>query len=776
MGEHTREIQIAGLNRWYRGYISVDSAWNVDDTTRRIRVTAAIDDKYAAEYGTHYDALVNGKTYRSYDVLLNNYGNWATRSSVTFDVDVPRNGEDWDCAVQVHVYGKVYANYYGSAGGDAWATVYTKVPQRGYSQPNTPKDCKLERVSDTSQSITWKPDYTDMNGAYPWDGVYVDRRTDDGSWVNIADVSRDRENYSDTSTAAGHKYEYRLCAHGPGGNSEHVSVGATYTTPNAPTRVEAVKAGASEVTLRVYGAAAYANAWAVQRSTDGGSAWKDIATTSEGEDPAWLDLHDKSAPAGTVVYRVKAMRGSLASAWAKSNPVTTITPPLAPKVTGLQSVYPRHDNTTNMFSWTPNHPDGSAQSAAQVEFTHPDGTVSTVGIESSASRCAFVAKYNGSWKVRVRTKGLHADWGAWSPYAAFLVADYPSCWVESPGTDGVLVDSVPMTVKVSASDETGIASATITLSEVGGAIVATSDITDLKPVEFGSYATVKNGIDYLITLTVTGGSGLSKTATRRFKTHWAEPATPVVTVTYGDDLTCHVKVENGVSAYNVEETTLIGPMAYDEDTGEIPMLGTITCDGDELVLGAAAKCVGFVVERVLDEGNHVLTSSLLDAQETIDRVPPLNSDFKYRATGTAANGTSSFSEAKANLHAECMTLNFGQDASTLLKMELDAEYSTSATRSFNSFHFADGMASGGLPQSYALNESDLATSASCTLTRDGHDLFRRIMRTQWQGWWRGLAGERAFGAMTFNESTKSAGLWSASAKVEHDVFEEPSNA
>ena len=174
MGEHTREIQIAGLNRWYRGYISVDSAWNVDDTTRRIRVTAALDDKYAAEYGTHYDVIVNGVTHRSYDVLLNNYGNWATRSSVTFDVDVSRGAEDWDCAVQVHVYGKVYNNYYGSAGGDAWATVYTKVPQRGYSQPHPPKNCKLERVSDTSQSITWEHDYTGMDGAYPWAGVYVE--------------------------------------------------------------------------------------------------------------------------------------------------------------------------------------------------------------------------------------------------------------------------------------------------------------------------------------------------------------------------------------------------------------------------------------------------------------------------------------------------------------------------------------------------------------------------------------------------------------------------
>ena len=44
---------------------------------------------------------------------------------------------------------------------------------------------------------------------------------------------------------------YRLCAHGPGGNSTHVSCGTAYTTPSAPSRVEAVKAGATEVTLRV---------------------------------------------------------------------------------------------------------------------------------------------------------------------------------------------------------------------------------------------------------------------------------------------------------------------------------------------------------------------------------------------------------------------------------------------------------------------------------------------------------------------------------------------
>ena len=189
MGTYTREIQIAGLNRWYCGYISVDAVNTVNDTTSRITITAALEDKYAAQYGTHYDVIVNGVTYRSRDVLLNNYGNWATRDSVTFTVDVGRGASGWNCSVQIHVYGKTYNNYYGSAGGDAWATEYAWIPQRGYSQPHPPRNPKLARVSDTSHKITWDVDYTGMDGAYPWAGVYVDRRTDDGSWANIADVS-----------------------------------------------------------------------------------------------------------------------------------------------------------------------------------------------------------------------------------------------------------------------------------------------------------------------------------------------------------------------------------------------------------------------------------------------------------------------------------------------------------------------------------------------------------------------------------------------------------
>ena len=768
MGTHTREIQIAGRNRWYRGYISVDGVSTVNDTTSRITITAALDDKYAAEYGTHYDVIVNGVTYRSRDVLLNNYGNWATRDAVTFTVDVGRGASGWNCSVQIHVYGKTYNNYYGSAGGDAWATEYAWIPQRGYSQPHPPKNPKLARVSDTSHKITWDVDYTGMDGAYPWAGVYVDRRTDDGSWVNIADVSWDVTNYTDNSTTAGHKYEYRLCAHGPGGNSTHVSCGTTYTTPSAPSRIDAIKAGASEVTLRVYGAWWYASAWDVQRSGDDGNTWAAVSTTTEGEDPAWVDLHDTSAPAGTIVYRVRAKRGSLTSSWVESNSVTTITPPLAPKVTA-DHVAPT--GSAASFSWVPNHPDGSAQSAAQLELVGSETITKSYTTEKSAS----VTLTKGSWKARVRTKGLHADWGAWSGYAAITVADYPQCWVASPATDGMLVDAVPLTVQVAATDETGIAQATLTLAEVGGATVATADVTNLKPVSFGSYATIRNGIDYLLMLTVKGGSGLSKTAMRRFKTHWAEPVIPDVSLSYDDALACHVKVRNGLSSYEIEQTTLVGPMTVDEVSNELSMLGTITVDGDALVLGNASRCSAFTVERVAYSGDAVIASGVLDSQETIDRVPPLNTDYEYKVTGYADNGTSSQTVTDANVFAHGMALNFGQDASTVLVLDYNGDYSTSSQRSVETYHFADGGENDDLPISYMLDELNKKTSLSWEMKRDGHDRYIRIMDEQWRGWWRGHAGERAYGPMDFDMSVKGAGIWKGSANVTHNVFEEPIN-
>lgn len=766
MGAFTNEVQIAGRNRWYRGWVNIESTEDVSDTVTKVRVRATLADKYAALYGVHYDVVVNGETLASRDVVLNNYGGWADRSEVYVTYEAPRGAEKWNCPAKIHCYGKTVSGY-GSAGGDTWATVYATVPQRGYSEPNPPKSCTLTKASDTCHKLAWEGDYTGMDGARPWAGVYVDRRTDDGAWVCIKDVSWDVTNYSDNSTVAGHKYDYRLCAHGPGGNSNHVTVGTSYTTPAAPSRVEASKSGASAVALRVYGVWAYAKSWGVQRSADGGSTWKDVAVAAATAS-SYVELSDTSAPAGTVTYRVRAVRDSLASAWVQSGSITTITPPRAPAVTATAVVA---TGDAVRVSWAPNHPDGSAQAAAQVEVSGAAAETHDVG----AGTWLELKLAKGAWKVRVRTKGLHADWGEWSAYAAVTVADRPQCWVSSPPHDGAIVSSMPLAVSVEASDETGVASATLTLTGPTGTTVASLDVTSLADVELGSYATVANGLSYTLTLSVRGGSSLTATATRTFRTFWAEPATPVIAVTYDDELAAHVAVRNGVSAYSVDETTLVGPMSATEDGEGLLMLGTIEVEGGTLTLGSAAMCETFTVERVLDEGDTTITAGMLDSQEAVDRVPPLNVDFTYRVTGLAESGETSQATAVANVPATGQALNFGVDASEVVVLDLTGDYSQSSERASERYHFAGGGADGHLPVSYPLDEVNETTSVSFSLDQPTREKFRKARRKHWIGWWRGHFGERAYGPMKLSETVKAPGVFTGSAEVAHDVFEEPAN-
>ena len=759
---YTREVQVSGRNRWYRAFIDTYSVTNVNDTTARVSIGVALEAKYIAQYGVRLEAYVNGRCVAGQDVVLNNYGDWGRAATLApLNVDVPRNGSSWNCSVQVRAYGKT-VNGYGSAGGDVWATAYMGIP---------PRNCSFSRVSDNQQKLAWQGDYTGMDGAKPWSGVYVDRRTDDGNWVNIADLSWDVINYTDNSTSANHKYEYRLCAHGPGGNSNHVSCGTTYTTPAAPSKVEAVKTGNSFVRLVIHDAAGYAQGHDAQRSTDGGKSWAAFSGT-HGTSGGRAVIDDATAPAGSVVYRVRAYRTSpngLNSGWKSSNSVMTVMPPKAPAVSGVTAAYATGSVLT--VKWSPNHPDGTKQSAAQVEITGP--STMTEDISGTQSSLTLRCNQKGSWRIRVRTKGLHSDWGEWSSYVPFVVADLPQAWVANPGVDGALIDGAPLTVEVSASDETGIASATLSLTRPDGTVVGSVDVTDLRPVPIGSYEALENGVTYTLTLHVRGGSGLTLTAKRTFKTHWSEPAIPVIEVTNDGNLACHVMAKNGTSAYIVEDSTLLGPMAYED--GELSMLGTITFEDGELVLGEAAKCVSFDVERIMPDGTpSKVVGGILDAQEAIDRIPPLNTEFRYRVTGYAESGTSSRMEADAYMPSRGMALNFGVDGSEVLILN-SGTYSQSSRRSVSTFHFADGGENGHLPASYPLDEQDVSTSVSFDLLRSEYDAFRRIMDSHWHGWWRGHCGERAYGPMEFQSSIKKPGVFSCSANVTHDVFEEPAN-
>ena len=131
-------------------------------------------------------------------------------------------------------------------------------------------------------------------------------------------------------------------------------------------------------------------------------------------------------------------------------------------------------------------------------------------------------------------------------------------------------------------------------------------------------------------------------------------------------------------------------------------------------------------------------------------------------------------EADAYMPSRGMALNFGVDGSDVLILN-SGTYSQTSKRSVSTFHFADGGENGRLPASYPLDEQDVSTSVSFDLLRSDYDAFRRIMGAYWRGWWRGHCGERAYGPMEFQSSVKKPGVFSCSANVSHDVFEEPAN-
>ena len=464
--------------------------------------------------------------------------------SHTFTVNKSSSGRNVWCTATFTLGG--YEPGTSTAGVNVW------INSISYKQPRPPKDFAVSRASDSKAELTWAADYTGMDGLYPWSGIYVDRRTDDGEWTNVATLTWSALNWSDNGISANHKYEYRLASYGPGGMSQYATADAIYTTPAAPKAVTLAKVTDTTVSVGIEGAAPYATSYDVQCSLNGGG-WQAAGSTS-----TWPYEHDPGG--GTAQYRVRAVRGTLASAWTESVTIATITPPLAPYVSSSNAVAPT--GSVQSVMWTPNHPDGSAQSQAQVEYTVTPqggaaGSPTTVDIQGGATSWTIPSSVMDepcTVSVRVRTHGLDPDWGAWSGPAQIRVAVPPDAYFTNPGIDGAHVGGTPLTVSWVARDDTGIASQQVSLLDASGATLWSAspapgdDSVVLGPDTYQ----LSNGTPYSLRLTVRGGSTLAVTSTRSFATAFVEPSKPGAELAVGE------------SDMSVAVTAVAGPSSTDE--------------------------------------------------------------------------------------------------------------------------------------------------------------------------------------------------------------------
>ena len=518
---------------------------NVSNTQCRVDCTAYVVSQYGSmNNSTHCVIYCDGQ--QSAEVTNANFGTWTTKAlqSWSFTVARPNGTAGRTISVSARIWALYGPSSYASG---ATASGSATIPARQYLKPNPPSGFKAARVSDAQMSLTWQGNYTGMDGDRPWSDIYVDRRTDDGDWQNIANLGWNAVNYTDNSTGANHKYEYRLCAYGPGGNSDHVAAPALYTTPAAPASVAVSRVSGTSVRGSAdVSTAPYAESFEVQSNLNSGG-WEAVGTVE------MFPVTD-DAGGGTAVYRVRSVIGSLRSAWTESDPVTTIVPPLAPSVTvaGGASVVPT--GTDLVVTWVPNHPDGSAQTQAQVEYTVGTGSAQTATVQGAATSYQLPASATSSAatvKVRVRTHGTDEDWGAWGAWVSVTVAVPPSVHFSVPPVDGAAIGALPLTVEWDVTDSTGVASQSIALLDASGRTLYSAEPgPKVRELVLGdSTYRLSNATEYALRITVRGGSSLTATAERSFRTSFAEPARPTAqAATDPSDMSVAVSVQAGAAS------------------------------------------------------------------------------------------------------------------------------------------------------------------------------------------------------------------------------------
>lgn len=666
-----------GIGNW-RCHVA---AWvtSYDDTSDVIHVEA----RWQAFNGWYYVGWVAATVWVN-GQQVNHTDNSGTRNTgtngevtvLTGDLRVAKTEGSRNITCSASIY------FNGVHTGTSNASCGVPVGGIRYHAPRPPKNVNWSRVDDSATNLTWTGDY---DGGYPqpWKQVIIDRIIyPDGataaSWGNVTTLGWNATNYRATGQKPNSKIGYSVYARNQAGDSSHVNLTYLYTTPTAPATVSAVKSGASTVTVSVDASKTFAYRLQVQRSLDS-QTWEDVGEVqipSNGK-TSW---EDAEAPAGTVHYRARYTRPVygddtgrtiLYSEWTASNSVTTITPPSAPTIINPTQGVTYDITKTLTVSWTPNHPDGSAQSSAEIQIESDNNKYSRTFTVTGSTTDLTVTDLStvGDYTVRVRTKGLHADWGAWSGYVSFDVREAPSVVVTRPNAD---ITSSPFTVEWSVSDRTGVSQQRVTISAEG--IVRYTTLVDVSKRSLTITAAEylpNNNARLTVTVTVRGGSGLTSSGDTLQIVKYTPPAEPAVDVTPDDDYAAHITIAFGIPKPGEPQTEYAS------------------------------------VTRILPDGSTLLIADhLTDNQQTVDPLPPLNLDYTYQVTAHAASGAVSSTTHTVSIPADFAILNFGSDAGEALRFAYNMTVSHRRSHVTSEYHFARGTGGDAFPSSYELDQTD----------------------------------------------------------------------
>lgn len=639
-----------------------------------------------------------------------------TTTLATSSFDVTRGSTDITVRCGAYAEGGGTGRY---AGGTDYAWLNITVPR--VESPNAPSALTATYVSDSRATLSWTNGSTST--AKPRTATLIERRSDSANWVQIASVSASATSYTDNGLEPNHQYQYRVRAQNSVYFSDYTESGSVYTTPAAPTEIPLSKTAAATVQLNATGSWPYQVVFDIESTYDNGATWASEATNV-------FVPYNVTVNPGTVQFRVKAVRGELSSGWTLSASLVTITPPLAPTIVSAPSGSIANGSTATI-AWTPNHPDGSAQEAAQVKVTYPNSSSTTFGITTATSWTSAELSDNGTYTVQVRTKGLDPSWGEWSQSVSFGVYNLPNVAIDVPLNDSETVASLPYRIEWSVIDPTGVSAQRLIITDSDENEILNRQLAaDVRIFELTqSNISLNNGGRYRITLRVMGGSGLIATQLRTFNVSWTPPSSPTATIT---------------------------------DTGDGSLSLQVTYGG-----GSPAT-VSVDVARVNPDGTTwQLASRMADGDEVVDPLPPLGVPVEYRIVASAESGATRSVIVTGMVETTDWVLNFGPGAQESMSLWRNPSASYTLDQGGDSYHFADGGAGNGLPVWYGTTDRDISGSLKFdTVTTADTDRLSWLCMRYPVAWLRDPVGHRWRARIRPNVNHGVGPVWQASISWE----------
>lgn len=777
-------------------------------------------------------AVINyGKSVLEYTEDGSNFYNMANvyPSSLGYGQTVTNSSaNDW----WTRVYGRdrsIYFQHWFSSPGSSRSDYVTgsragvniTIPARAYEYPKAPLNPSVVRNSDSSMTLAWAANYTGSYDAYPWTGVNVYRSVDGGSWVRIAQLNWDKTGYTDTTTAAGHRYEYMVRSYNQTGESGNANCGTVYTTPTAPESASVIRVSDTSQTVSWVSGVNADNCWtgvSVERQEDGGSwvsvysgdtdgtSWSDTSTTAghayayqvRGRNPSGTS---EAATAGTVYTTPSAPFGVTASA----SSATTATIDAAGKPKYVDSYEIQRNTTGDWGSLTTvtSLPATVVTAAGSNTFRvrakkgellsgwAESNSITTVARPLAPTITGLSSRYLVGATAAFEWIPNHQD-GSEQTQAQVEVT-VPSGTVSTATVSGSMTSHsiahlVAGTYKVrvrthglydgwgewssySNFEAFAAPTATITNPATEGATV------DRLPMTVSWSASDSTGIqgqvlellsasgEVLYTTKPAASDRYASIGTRQYQLLNNTVYSMRLTVTAGSSFTATT-----TRSFRTGWTAPAAPSVdwYHDDA--LASHVTVRFGSDD-----GAPDTSFVsLTRVDQDGTETeIAASVADNTTIVDRLPPLGTGFTYRATSHTEYGATGTKEVECLIEADALAVNWGDDAGSCEVFTRNLRESRSISYDAEVMFFADGGETEGLPVAYPLdNLTQSGTISFATLTRAEFEAARRIVR-QPVIWIRYRWGQvfRAYATMSASEKNKQVYEWSL--KFQRVAWREP---